>query len=291
MTASHAGMEWPWRTVSDFIPNHLQPGVVHARSCYRGTGLISTPIVRRLRPRGTSRFCCSCQTATRFEGPVTVQGTGRTLRALRGPLGYRSIGDRHADLRPRRRAQHRRSATRVRITCSAATSAYGGLRAFQRWRTNRARPSAWLGQAGGEDAFFAAHASSGFPQTLFRPSHCYGPGLLDIGGVISPACCVSRRHRNSSCRHAAGRAGGTWLPEGTRGRWLGFQYHACWAGPLRAGEGWGGLSTVKSAKNAKGFPMSPCGSRTNHAPARNGIEVDRLRGKARRSYRLLCGWR
>ncbi|MDP2324041.1 MAG: NAD-dependent epimerase/dehydratase family protein, partial [Gammaproteobacteria bacterium] len=66
------------------------------------------------------------------------------------------------------------------------------------------------GKVAAEDVFMAAHAD-GFPVTMFRPSHCYGPGqpLLDIWGYDAS---LVTRLREGRPVIVAGDGHGLWQP-------------------------------------------------------------------------------
>lgn len=158
-----------------------------------GTGLISTPIVRRLLAEGHDPVLFNRgQTATRFERPVTViQGDRQNFDAFK-----RAVQDVAADAvidmltYDRATAEHNIAVFGGRVAhylfCSTVCVYGGPLSRIPAVEDEPRTPVSAYGQGKleAEDAFFAAHASSGFPVTLLRPSHCYGPGqpLLDIWG-------------------------------------------------------------------------------------------------------------
>ena len=185
-----------------------------------GTGLISTAITRRLLEMGHEPILFNRgQSKRRFEKDVeTVIGDRQDFPAfekLVAPLDADAVIDmitfdaataRHAVEVFAGRVQHY-------LFCSTVC-VYGGPLSCLPAREDEPRtPVSEYGRnkLEAETVFEEAHQESAFPVTVFRPSHCYGPGqpLLDIWGY-NP--CLVNRLRQGRAILVAGDGYGLWQP-------------------------------------------------------------------------------
>jgi len=185
-----------------------------------GTGLISTPIVRRLVAEGHEPILFNRGLAdVRFLEDVEVHHGDRQdfdgfARAMSG-LDVDAVIDMLTY--DRATAEHNIALFRGRVAqylfCSTVCVYGGPLRTIPAVESEPRTPVSPYGRGklAAEDAFFEAHGVEGFPVTLFRPSHCYGPGqpLLDIWGYDAS---LVTRLREGKPIIVAGDGHGLWQP-------------------------------------------------------------------------------
>lgn len=185
-----------------------------------GTGLISTAIVNRLLEKGHEPVLFN-----RGESPSRLQGAVRTIQGDRQDFeGFvRAVAEVEADAvidmltYDRPTAEHAVSVFRGRIIhylfCSTVCVYGGPLTTIPALEDEPRTPVSDYGQkkVDAEDAFMAAFAEDDFPVTMFRPSHCYGPGqpLLDIWGYDAS---LITRLREGKPIIVAGDGHGLWQP-------------------------------------------------------------------------------
>lgn len=185
-----------------------------------GTGLISTAIVNRLLEAGHEPVLIN-----RGESPSRLQGSVRTILGDRQDFeGFaRAMDGVEVDAvidmltYDRATAEHAVSVFQGRISyylfCSTVCVYGGPLSTIPALESEPRTPVSVYGQkkVDAEVVFMAAHAKSGFPVTMFRPSHCYGPGqpLLDIWGYDAS---LVTRLREGKPILVAGDGHGLWQP-------------------------------------------------------------------------------
>lgn len=158
-----------------------------------GTGLISTAIVDRLIEAGYTPILFNRgQTPARFQANVeTLHGDRQDFAAFAQAVGELEI-DAVIDMLTfdARTAAHGIDIFRGRVShyifCSTVCVYGGPLTQIPADDSEPHRPVSEYGRnkSAAEQCFMNAHRDHGFPVTIFRPSHCYGPGqpLLDIFG-------------------------------------------------------------------------------------------------------------
>lgn len=158
-----------------------------------GTGLISTAIVERLIEVGHVPILFNRgQTPRRFRGVVTsLRGDRTDFSAFAAAMADLTV-DAVVDMITfdARTAVHNVEVFRGRVShylfCSTVCVYGGPLGTIPADECEPHRPVSAYGsnKSAAERVFLAAHRDDGFPVTIFRPSHCYGPGqpLLDIFG-------------------------------------------------------------------------------------------------------------
>mgnify|MGYP003639468584 CR=1 FL=1 len=185
-----------------------------------GTGLISTAIVKRLISEGHEAVLFNRgESAVRFAGEVEIirgdRGdhagfaaamAGQTFDGVIDMLSFDGeVARQNVELFQGRVSHY--------LFCSTVCVYGGPLSQIPAVESEPRTPVSAYGQGklAAEDVFFDAHARHGFPVTLFRPSHCYGPGqpLLDIWGY--DASLVSR-FRAGKAIVVAGDGHGLWQP-------------------------------------------------------------------------------
>ena len=185
-----------------------------------GTGLISTAIVHRLLESGHEPVLFNRgESPSRLHESVrTIQGDRQDFegfaRAMDG-VKVDAVIDMLTYDRPT--AEHAVSVFQGRISqylfCSTVCVYGGPLTTIPALENEPRTPVSAYGQkkVDAEDAFMAAFAQNGFPVTMFRPSHCYGPGqpLLDIWGYDAS---LVTRLREGKPIIVAGDGHGLWQP-------------------------------------------------------------------------------
>lgn len=185
-----------------------------------GTGLISTAIVNRLLEKGHDPVLFN-----RGESPSRIHESVRTIqgdrqdfegfaRAMNG-VEVDAVIDMLTFDAPT--AEHAVSVFQGPVShylfCSTVCVYGGPLTTIPAREDEPRTPVSAYGQkkVEAEDAFMAANAQDGFPVTLFRPSHCYGPGqpLLDIWGYDAS---LVPRLREGKPILVAGDGHGLWQP-------------------------------------------------------------------------------
>lgn len=185
-----------------------------------GTGLISTAIVNRLLEAGHEPVLLNRgETAARFAAKVEVIPCDRRdfdgFAKVAGQVDAEAVIDMLTF--DRATAEHNIAVFQGRVAhylfCSTVCVYGGPLTTIPALESEPRTPVSAYGQGKleAEDAFFAAFAASGFPVTLFRPSHCYGPGqpLLDIWGYDAS---LVTRLREGKPIIVAGDGHGLWQP-------------------------------------------------------------------------------
>lgn len=185
-----------------------------------GTGLISTAIVNRLLASGHEPILFNRGTSpSRLQGDVEVLHGDRQgfegFAASVAPLQMDAVIDMLTYDRPT--AQHNVSLFRGRVShylfCSTVCVYGGPLSKIPALENEPRTPVSVYGQRKleAEDVFFDAFSRDRFPVTLFRPSHCYGPGqpLLDIWGYDAS---LVTRLREGRPILVAGDGHGLWQP-------------------------------------------------------------------------------
>lgn len=185
-----------------------------------GTGLISTAIVNLLLEKGhepvlfnrgasPSRLRAKVETITgdrqHFDG-FSAAVAGLKIDAVVDMLTY-----------DRRTAQHAVSMFKDRVTqylfCSTVCVYGGPLSRIPALENEPRTPVSTYGnnKREAEDVFLEAYVRDEFPVTMFRPSHCYGPGqpLLDIWGYDAS---LVTRLREGKPILVAGDGHGLWQP-------------------------------------------------------------------------------
>ena len=158
-----------------------------------GTGLISTAIVERLVGVGHTPILFNRgQTQRRFEAGVeTLHGDRQDFAAF-----ARAMADLDVDAAidmitfDAKTASHGVDVFRGRVNhylfCSTVCVYGGPLSTIPAEESEPHTPVSDYGRnkSAAEQVFMDEHRAHGFPVTIFRPSHCYGPGqpLLDIFG-------------------------------------------------------------------------------------------------------------
>jgi nucleoside-diphosphate-sugar epimerase len=185
-----------------------------------GTGLISTAIVHRLLASGHEPILFNRGISpSRLQGDVEVLHGDRQdfdgFAAAVAPLQIDAVIDMLTY--DRRTAQHAVSLFRGRVSqylfCSTVCVYGGPLTTIPALEREPRTPVSDYGQRKleAEDVFFEAFSRDRFPVTLFRPSHCYGPGqpLLDIWGYDAS---LVTRLREGKPILVAGDGHGLWQP-------------------------------------------------------------------------------
>lgn len=185
-----------------------------------GTGLISTAIVDRLLHTGHRVTLFNRgQSPTRFEGDVErIHGDRQDFDDFAAKMQALEA-DAVVDMITfdARTAEHAVATFRGRtghyLFCSTVCVYGGPLSAVPADETEPHTPvSAYgRGKSEAEAVFMRAWEASDFPITMFRPSHCYGPGqpLLDIWGY-NP--CLVNRMREGRPILVPGDGTGLWQP-------------------------------------------------------------------------------
>jgi len=185
-----------------------------------GTGLISTAIVRRLLASGHDPVLFNRnQTPKRFPEKVeTIVGDRQDFPAFEQKMSdcrvdavidmiaYDAKTAKHAVRVFRNRVQHY-------LFCSTVCVYGGPLSMIPALEDEPKTPVSEYGRGkrDAEAVFEEAFRNAGFPVTMFRPSHCYGPGqpLLDIWGY-NP--CLVNRIREGRPILVPGDGYGVWQP-------------------------------------------------------------------------------
>lgn len=185
-----------------------------------GTGLISTAIVHRLVACGHEPVLFNRgETAASIPAGVEViQGDRNDFDGFARAMAGVDVGAVIDMLTfDRATAEHNVSVFQGRIAhylfCSTVCVYGGPLSTIPAVESEPRTPVSPYGRGkrDAEDGFVAAHAQAGFPVTLFRPSHCYGPGkpLLDIWGYDAS---LVARLRAGKPIIVAGDGHGLWQP-------------------------------------------------------------------------------
>ncbi len=157
-----------------------------------GTGLISTPIVARLLASGHEPVLFNRGETPSSHAEVTcIHGNREDHTAFEASLkneGFDAVIDMLTF--DAARAAHNVAVFGGRVAhyifCSTVCVYGGPLSQIPAVESEPRTPVSpyGRGKAEAEDVFMEAFAREGFPVTMMRPSHCYGPGkpLLDIWG-------------------------------------------------------------------------------------------------------------
>ena len=185
-----------------------------------GTGLISTAIVARLLEVGHKPILFNRgKTAQRFTGEVErIQGDRadfadfkKKMSAVKADAVIDMITF-NADTAHSSLAAFENGIGHY-LFCSTVCVYGGPLTQIPADDNEPHRPVSDYGRnkSKAEAAFMAEHKASGFPVTIFRPSHCYGPGqpLLDIWGY-NPS--LVTRVREGKPLIVSGDGYGLWQP-------------------------------------------------------------------------------
>jgi nucleoside-diphosphate-sugar epimerase len=185
-----------------------------------GTGLISTAIVNRLLAKGHEPVLFNRgESAARLDGDVETVLVDRSdheaFATAAGNVSVDAVIDMltfDAEVAAQNVALFQGRVAHY-LFCSTVCVYGGPLTQIPAVESEPRTPVSAYGQGklDAEDVFLEAHAKSGFPLTMFRPSHCYGPGaaLLDIWGY--DASLVSRFRAGQSIV-VAGDGHGLWQP-------------------------------------------------------------------------------
>lgn len=185
-----------------------------------GTGLISTAIVNRLLDCGHEAILFNRGVSmSRLSDSVrTIQGDRQDFDGFAATAGSLEV-DAVIDMLTydRRTAEHSIGLFKGRVSqylfCSTVCVYGGPLTRIPAQENEPRTPVSAYGQKKleAEDAFLEAFVRHQFPMTMFRPSHCYGPGqpLLDIWGY--DASLVSRLRAGKPIL-VAGDGHGLWQP-------------------------------------------------------------------------------
>jgi len=185
-----------------------------------GTGLISTAIVERLIAVGHEPVLFNRgQTPPRFKQDVeTVTGDRQDFREFETRMaGLRCEAVIDMITFDARTAEHAVAVFGAKVShylfCSTVCVYGGPLSRIPADEDEPHTPVSGYGEnkSAAERVFLEAFQRSGFPVTIFRPSHCYGPGrpLLDIWGYNAD---LVNRIREGRPILVAGDGYGLWQP-------------------------------------------------------------------------------